>query len=207
VDVAAVGLQLRFAGALGADGTLAAGARLPLQMRPHADQARQQILVLRQLHLQAALLRLGALGEDVEDEPAAVEHLHAEFIGQYAHLGGREVIVEDDHGRLLARDQLLDLGDLALADEGARIRRGKRLQHDADALAARRLDQRLQLAHALLVGVFLFLQPRRGKSDKDRPVARRFGFCSFHMYSLYEKKRFDPSKRFFVCISPNRTSC
>ena len=48
---APVRLQLRLAGALGADRSLAAGARLPLQMGPHAHQPRQQVLVLCQLHL------------------------------------------------------------------------------------------------------------------------------------------------------------
>ena len=51
MDVPPVRLQLRLAGTLGADRSLAAGARLPLQMGPHAHQPRQQVLVLCQLHL------------------------------------------------------------------------------------------------------------------------------------------------------------
>ena len=99
--VAAVGLKLRFAGALRADGALARRARLTLQMRPHTDQARQQVLILRELDLKSALFCLRPLGENVENQPAAVEHLHAELFAQNAHLRGREVIVEDDHCRLL----------------------------------------------------------------------------------------------------------
>ena len=134
-------------------------------MRPHTDQARQQVLILRELDLKPALLCLRPLGENVENQPAAVEHLHAEFFAQNAHLRGREVIVEDDHCRLLRLDELADLRDLALADEGVRIGRGQRLQHDADADAARRFDERAQLFKALLVRVFLFIEPRRRKAD------------------------------------------
>ena len=127
VDVAAVGLKLRFAGALRADGALARRARLTLQMRPHTDQARQQVLILRELDLKPALFCLRPLGEDIENEAAAVEHLHAEFFAQNAHLRGREVIVEDDHCRLLRLYQLADLVHRALADECVRVRRRQRL--------------------------------------------------------------------------------
>ena len=51
VDMAAVRLQLGLAGALGADGPLAAGTGLALQMGPHTDEPGQQILILSQLHL------------------------------------------------------------------------------------------------------------------------------------------------------------
>ena len=68
VDVAAVGLKLGFAGALRADGVLARRARLTLQMRPHTDQARQQVLILRKLDLKPALFCLRPLGEDIENE-------------------------------------------------------------------------------------------------------------------------------------------
>ena len=70
-------------------------------MRPHTDQARQQVLILRKLDLKSALFCLRPLGEDIENEAAAIEHLHAELFAQNAHLRGREVIVEDDHCRLL----------------------------------------------------------------------------------------------------------
>ena len=165
MDVAAVGLKLRFAGALRADGALARRARLTLQMRPHTDQARQQVLILRKLDLKPALFCLRPLGENVENQPAAVEHLHAEFFAQNAHLRGREVIVEDDHCRLLRLYQLADLVHLTLADKGVRIGRGQCLQHDADADAARRFDQRAELFKALLVGILFSIEPRRRKAD------------------------------------------
>ena len=146
-------------------------------MRPHTDEARQQILILRQLDLQSALLCLGALGKNIEDQPAAVKHLHAQFLRQHAHLRGREVIVENCHRCLGRADQFLDLRHLALADEAARVRRRQVLQHRGDAHAARCLHKGGKLVHALLVRAVL-LQYRRGQTDKDRAVARRFdGLC------------------------------
>ena len=150
-DMAAVRLQLRLTGALGADGR-AAGAALPLQMRPHTDQPRQQILVLCQLHLQAALLGFGTLGEDVQNEAAAIQHLHAAKLRQHPDLGGRQVVVEDDHGGVAVFHHALDLLHLALADKAVGVGLLPALQDGAHRLAAGRLHQRAQLRQTLLVG-------------------------------------------------------
>ena len=161
VDVAAVGLKLRFTRTFRADRSLARGARLTLQMRPHTDKARQQVLILRQLHLKTALLRLCPLGEDIEDQSAAVKHLHAELLRQHTHLRRRQVIVKNDHARFLSLHELPDFRDLALADKGARIRSGQRLQRNADTHAAGSLDQSLQLFKAFLIRIFPFVKTRR----------------------------------------------
>ena len=84
-------------------------------------------MILRKLYLKAALFCLRPLGEDIENEAAAIEHLHAEFFAQNAHLRGREVVVENDHRRLLRLYQLADLVHLTLADEGVWIGRRQRL--------------------------------------------------------------------------------
>jgi len=42
---------------------------------PLAGESRQEVLVLRELNLEAAFARLGAFGEDVEDKRGAVEDL------------------------------------------------------------------------------------------------------------------------------------
>jgi hypothetical protein len=42
---------------------------------PLAGESRQEVLVLRQLNLKAALAGLGTFGEDVEDKRGAVEDL------------------------------------------------------------------------------------------------------------------------------------
>src|SRR5205807_573099 len=59
-DQAPVDFELRFAHAP----EKAASAALPLQVRPTAHQARRRVLELRELHLELALVTLGALRED-----------------------------------------------------------------------------------------------------------------------------------------------
>ena len=167
-DVPPVRLQLRLTGALGADGR-AAGAALPLQMRPHADEPRQQILVLRQLHLQAALLRLGPLGEDVQNEAAAVQHLHAAKLRQYTYLGGRQVVVEDDHGGVAVVHHAPDLLHLALADKAVGVGLLPALKDRPHRLAAGRLHQRAQLRQALLVGA-VRAQHRGAQTHQHRVI-------------------------------------
>ena len=78
-DHAAVGLELRLARSPRAD-----AAAQPLEVGPLPDQPRQQVRELRQLDLQLALRRARALGEDVEDERGAIDHLDAERLGEVA---------------------------------------------------------------------------------------------------------------------------
>jgi hypothetical protein len=90
-DQAAVGLELGFTGTAQADTAL-----LAFKVGPAADQARGQVLQLGQFHLQLALVALGALGENVEDQAGAVEHPHIQALFQVALLGRRQRVVEDD---------------------------------------------------------------------------------------------------------------
>ena len=85
------------------------------------DEARQQVLELRQLDLQLAVARLRALREDVEDELRAVDDLEVGRFGDRAHLRGRELAVEDD--QVCAELQRADeqVVELALAEHGARV--------------------------------------------------------------------------------------
>ena len=90
-DAAAVGFQLGFAGTAGAD-----AAAQPRHLHAVAGEARQQVVQLRQFHLQAAFAGAGARGEDIEDELGAVDDLGIEGLFQVALLGGGQVVVEDD---------------------------------------------------------------------------------------------------------------
>ena len=90
-DGAAVDFQLRFARAAQADsagraGASAAAACLAGQVRPLTGKARQEILVLRQFHLQHALAGVRMLGENVENQGGTVEDadLLAERLFQFA---------------------------------------------------------------------------------------------------------------------------
>ncbi len=144
-DEPPVGLQLGLAGAAGADGGLAAGRVLPHQMAPHAGEAGQQIFVLGQLHLEPPLAGGGPLGEDVQDEGRAIQHLDPQVLGEGPLLGGREVVVEDHQVGPRGLHKLFDLPHLALAQKGPGIGGSLVLQDSAHALSPRRLQQRLQL--------------------------------------------------------------
>ena len=63
---------------------------------PAPDQPRQQVLQLRQLHLQLAFPRARAPGEDVEDELRAIDDLAADRLFDVPQLRRRQLVVEDD---------------------------------------------------------------------------------------------------------------
>src|SRR6266852_3261973 len=89
----------------------APSAALPLQVRPAAHQPRRRVLELRKLHLELALVTLGALGEDVQDQTRAVDDRAAERLLQIALLRGRQVVIENrERGALLLQSSpdLLD---------------------------------------------------------------------------------------------------
>ena len=110
---AAVGFQLRFAFAA----AHADAARLPRQVAPEPRQARQQMLELRQLDLQLAFARAGALGEDVENQRRAVQDFAVENLFEVAALRGRQFVVENDGVHVLAPAKFGEFLRLALADE------------------------------------------------------------------------------------------
>ena len=110
-DDPAVGLQLALAGAAGADAAAACA-----KVGPQAREARQLVFELGELHLEAPLVGLRVLGEDVEDQPAAVDDLGVEQAFEGLLLAGRELVVRDEDreaGLALGVEQLLRL---ALAD-------------------------------------------------------------------------------------------
>ena len=189
VDMAAVRLQLGLAGALGADGPLAAGTGLALQMGPHADQPGQQILILGQLHLQAALTGAGPLGEDVQDQAAAVQHLHAGHLRQHPQLGGRQVVVENHHGGVFLLDHAADLLHLALADKAVRVRLVPALQDGAHSLTPGGIHQGGKLRQALLVGAVI-AQHRGPQAHQHRIVALFFLYD--RLFHICPRFRFSP---------------
>src|ERR1700722_7182320 len=76
-DPAPVRLDLGLTRTAGADPATASypATSLPGQRFPPATQARQQILHLRQFDLRLAFLALGVLGEDIQDQGGAIDHL------------------------------------------------------------------------------------------------------------------------------------
>ena len=143
----AVCFKLSFAGAARSDRRRAAGGCLAHKVSPHARQARQQVFVLRKLNLKLTLARLCALGENIEDKPRAVEHLDPKLLAEYPHLRRRQLVVENGKVAVVHFYKFLQLCDLTVADEAARIGSRAVLNHHADGLTACRFDKRGKLLH------------------------------------------------------------
>src|SRR6266550_181336 len=86
----AVGFELGFARSPQADA--AADTR---QVGPHPRQSRQQILELRQLHLQLRLVAARARREDVENDLGAIHDADAEALLELHALYRGETLVEE----------------------------------------------------------------------------------------------------------------
>jgi succinyl-diaminopimelate desuccinylase len=113
----AVGLQLCLARPSGPH-----SAPEALEVFPHAAHAREVVLELRELDLELALRAPRMLGEDVEDELRPVDDARAELVLQRALLRGSELVVGEEHLRGGRRIRRLQLPELPLADERARVR-------------------------------------------------------------------------------------
>ena len=130
----AVGLELGLAGAAQADRT----AALAVQVAPAAHQARGHVLELRQFDLQLAFMAARALGEDVEDQPGAVDHAALEELLQVALLARRQRVVDQHEVGAAGIGRGLDLVELAAAQQGGGIRAvDARRHHVGDARAGR----------------------------------------------------------------------
>ena len=92
--------------------------------------AGQPVAQQGQLDLGFALLAVGVLPEDVEDDGGAVDGRASQQLLQIELLGGGELVVEHDGVHVQLLGQLADLGDLPAAEVGGRIGRHPAL-HDA----------------------------------------------------------------------------
>ena len=118
-DHAAVGFELRFAGALGADASVV----LTAKVRPCTGQARHHVLELRYFDHQAAFCRNSVLRENVQDKPCTVEYLdsgHSLF--QVPNLRTGQIVVENHHLGVLLFQGTLDLVHLAFTNERCRAK-------------------------------------------------------------------------------------
>ena len=98
VDLAAVGLELGFAGAARADAAAELGHGVAA-----AGEARKLVFELGELDLQLAFARARVAGEDVEDELRAVDDAAGQPRFEVAQLRGREVVVEEDEVGIWSR--------------------------------------------------------------------------------------------------------
>ena len=68
-------------------------------MLPHGAQARRGVLQLRNLNLQLRLARGGAVGEDVQNKFAAIDHLATQRLFQPLQLTRRKIVVKNHNAR------------------------------------------------------------------------------------------------------------
>ena len=95
----------------------------------------------------------GVLGEDVEDQRDAVDHVDVEELLEVALLRGRELVVEHDEVDVERVGELLQLRGLARADVGGGIGRVAPLQHELDRLGAGGVDEERELVERRLRGL------------------------------------------------------
>ncbi|MCW0462736.1 hypothetical protein NB717_003804 [Xanthomonas sacchari] len=140
---AAIGFQLGFAGAAQADRTTA----LALQVGPAAHQPGGHVPQLGQFDLQLAFVAARALGEDVQDQPGAVDHAPLQVFLQVALLAGAERVVDQNQVGTAGVGGGLDLFQLAAADQRRRARLVDARGHgggDAGTGRARQVGELLQ---------------------------------------------------------------
>ena len=161
-DYSAVGFYLGLTRAAHAD-----TASLTFEVGPHSGKAREQILVLRQLHLGAGRGRLCSFCENVEDEARAVEDLYLEFLLDVEHLLGREVVVEDDEAYLVVFHILAYLVELAGAHVCAGIGIVEFLDETLLRLRAGGLGEEFELVEIFVDFSFALLLG--DEADEHRP--------------------------------------
>ena len=124
----------------------------PRQVRPQPGQARELVLELGELDLEAALVGLGVQREDVEDQPAAVDDLDVEQALEafcWAGDSSSSATRTSKPVSLLRAEQLLGL---ALADVPVRVDVAAVLPFGAHDLRARGRREAGQLGQRFLGG-------------------------------------------------------
>ena len=122
------------------------------EVAPHAPKARQDVLELRKLHLQASLARPSMNAKDVEDERGSVDDLDrlANDALEVGLLGGGELLIKDDDVRIHVADVAHQLLDLALANERLRHGSVEPLAHGEDHLGPVSLRKARKLCERFL---------------------------------------------------------
>ena len=135
-DLAAVGFQLGFARAAGANAAAQLG-----HLDAVAGKARHHVMQLRQFDLQLAFAGARVAREDVKDELRTIDHPAMKDLFDIALLGRAEIVIEKEnvgiHGCGSARDFL----EFSGADERCRIGAIAPLQDFAHDFGSRALRQ------------------------------------------------------------------
>jgi hypothetical protein len=118
----AVRLKLGLAGASRPDAAVHSARAEALEVLPHAAHAREVVLELRQLDLELSLGAVRVLREDVEDQLGAVDDPRLQLVLELSLLGRAQLVVDEQRLRAHGLVRLLELDELALADEGPGVR-------------------------------------------------------------------------------------
>src|SRR5438876_3956588 len=167
---AAVGFELCFARPPEPDA--AADTR---QVGPHARQTRQQILELRQLHLQLRLVTARPRGEDVENHLGAVHHAHAETLLQFDALDGGETLIEEHQGCIGILQIFGERLDLALPEIEVGSRRVDALDGLTNHLGSGRIGETLQFLQ-VLIDMHRFVRTFTRRPNKKGTLDRGLDF-------------------------------
>ena len=138
-----------------------------------SGEPRQQIVQLRQFHLEAAFPRARAPGEDIEDQLRAVDDLGGKLLFEVALLGGREVVVENDQAGVQRLAQRRHLDDFALTDESGGFGRGPRLHQASGHDSAGAGSQLRQFVERFFSLRGTRAAPLSIHAHQDRPFGRR----------------------------------
>ena len=114
-DHAAVGLDLRFARTAEKPET----AALTFEVRPAPHEPALLVIEMRQFDLKPPLGRRGALAENLQDQPGAVDDLALELFFEVTLLDRGQRAVDDDEIRLFLLAGGRDPLDLAFAEQRA----------------------------------------------------------------------------------------
>ena len=184
-DVTAVALELGLTRAARADAAALTGQHLA-----HAGKPREDVLILCQLDLQFSLSGAGALGENIQNQCAPVEHRPSGHLLQNTHLRRRQLVVHHNQRRVILFGKLAQLLHLSLAEKRACIRRRTVLQHLCRTLAAGRLEQILQFIQRFPARIFFLCKCIGVQSHKNRAFACVFLFFpQFHRLLPLQKRK------------------
>jgi hypothetical protein len=132
---------------LGKVQAIAAG---PGEVRPEPREAGQLIFQLGELHLEPAIVRARVLGEDVQDQPASVDHLDREEPLEGLLLTRRQLVVSNEQVESRLRLRGHQLLRLALADVPVLVEVAAVLPFRSDDRGSGRLGERDELRERVL---------------------------------------------------------
>ena len=96
------------------------------------------MLKLGQFNLQFALVGAGPLGENIQDQPGAVEHPAFELALEIALLAGAQGMIEHHDLGIMQPHRIADFHQLAGADKRARMGRVPAAHNKGDGVTPRR---------------------------------------------------------------------